>query len=76
MSTPAEPKGTMTSISGPVRISADQLAARIQALTGRGRRGPGAVTRNAVFAVALAAAENLTDDQLLDIIDAQSEGTP
>jgi hypothetical protein len=70
MTTPA-PKGTMTAISHSVRLSSDQLAARIQALTGRGRRGRGAVTRDMVFGVALAAAENLTDDQLLAIINAQ-----
>jgi len=63
----------MTRISGAVRLSSDLLAARIQALTGRGRRGPGAVTRDMVFAVGLAAATKLTDAELLAIINAAPE---
>jgi hypothetical protein len=72
MMTTPPPEPTMTRISGAVRLSSDLLAARIQTLTGRGRRGPGAITRDMVFAVGLAAAKNLTDDQLIAIIEAQS----
>lgn len=73
MMTAPPPEPTMTRISGAVRLSSDQLAARIQTLTGRGRRGPGAVTRDMVFAVGLAAAGNLTDAELLAIINAIPE---
>lgn len=53
----------MTRVSDSVLQSADQLKARLQALTGE--RTWRALTRDVQFTVALLAAEDCSDEQLL-----------
>jgi hypothetical protein len=52
----------MTRVSDSVLQSADQLKARLQAITGE--RTWRSLTRNSLFTVALLAAEDCTDEQL------------
>jgi len=55
-------------LSDPVLISMDQLAARLQALTGlRAAK----LTRDVQFRVAVIAAENTPDDELLRYLPAE-----
>lgn len=53
----------MTRVSSSVLQSADQLKARLQALTGE--RTWRALTRDVQFTIALLAAEDCTDEQLI-----------
>jgi hypothetical protein len=61
----------MTRVSDSVLQSADQLKARLQALTGR--RTWRNLTRDMLFTVALLAAEDCTDEDLARYLEDQLE---
>ncbi len=63
----------MTKVSERVLLSADQLQARLSALTGIPAR---LITRDMQMAVALIAAENDTDEHLRDYLDGYRRGDP